>query len=149
VTVGFSEFKSQDFLRIPLTTTPPDFAYLNYTDPTLFDELEDGRPTQYWIETGTKKFVFDRKADQNYSIEFFGAQYSVWSTATNATHWLFDNAEDLLVAQSMFFLAPIVRAPELWQMFKAIRDEAVQTAMRADDEFRYTSRHLAQKMFVG
>lgn len=103
-----------------------DYTYLHKIDPREVNELDTAQPAGYWLD-GTTRIILDAKPDEDYTAEMQWVEYSSWNIAETHTHWLLDNAEDLLFAQTMLAMAPYTRDPKLVQTYKLLRDEALVT----------------------
>lgn len=109
-------------------------------DPQQVVSIDEGIPDGFWID-GDDHFWFDAfPSEGNLELELLLVEYSDWPTDLTKTHWLIDNAEDLLIAQTMILLAPTAREPEWIGMYTKSRDEALRTLLLADEELRQSAR---------
>lgn len=117
------------------------YLYLRNWDPAKFTALESGTPRYYWLD-GVSRIVLTTTPDEVLSGELQVSRYTSWPTNNDATHWLLDNAEDVLEAQTMIQFAKYVRDAELQQHWRAIRDEGLVTLYAAEQEFEYSNTDL-------
>lgn len=131
-----STWKSIETVRIvgsdgayyPLTLNP------NYGLQLSF---ESGRPTTYTLD-GTERLLFDCNPDEAYYVEIFWTQYTSWPTAESSTNWLLENAEDLLLYQTMLHMALFLRDDRMAATYLGGRDEALRT-LHLEEEDRVNS----------
>lgn len=115
------------------------FTYLKKIDPwevTAYSTEEGLIPSGYWLD-GIKRIVLAHTPTTNLNGEISLVRYTPWPSQETFTHWLLDNAEDVLLAQTLFMMAPRLRAPNMRQEYQAMRDEGLNTLLRAEDEFQY------------
>lgn len=153
LTFASSRIKRVYFIRFPIGG---DFHYLNgQRSPKGFTSGQAGRPSEYWWERGTQRLVFSIPVDTAYDAEVMWAEYTTWPTDTSPDftsvfeHWLLDNAEDLLMAQTMLFMVPTLKDPLVRQFWQPIRDEGLKTIEIAEDEFRHSDSAAAMRMYTG
>jgi len=119
-------WKSIDLVRIvdgssiyPLTMDPDYNQQLTF--PTE-------RPTRYVLD-GVERIMLNSMPDKDYYIEVFWNQYTSWGVDDNFTCWLLENAEDLLLYQSMLHMALYLSDDRMASTYLAGRDEALRTLM--------------------
>lgn len=117
-------------------------TYLVRIDPVEIKSTERGEPQGWWLD-GNDFIRFDREADQDYDLEMLYAQHTDFQNlgGSDAT-WLTENAEELLVAQTMLHLAPILRDPQLQEMWAPQRDRAIQGLLRAQEQMEWEGSNL-------
>jgi hypothetical protein len=97
----------------------------------------DPTPHNYYI-VGLKQLVLDSVPQTDFDGEAILYEYSSWPTEPSATHPMLDVASDLLLAQTQMFMAiNIMKDLRMVPAYKEIRDEAVNTLTRAEDETKY------------
>lgn len=99
-----------------------------------------------FFQVGLSNIVLDAVPSQNFNAESMFYNYSSWPTDTSTipgggsqfTHPIIDVAADLLLAQTqMLMSANITKDLRMMAAYKEMRDEAVNTLTRADDETKY------------
>lgn len=142
------DIKSFGFIRIPtqISGEDPNYSYLRQVDPGDFNIVSIGLPRGFWMAGGDSNFplsgvlYFDRRADQDYLVEFWEKRYSAWPSDAEDTHWLLEHGRDLLIAETMMLLALPYRDPELRQLGETQRVEGFKTTIKADQELREALR---------
>lgn len=132
VEVPSSTWKSIDLVRIvsesgayyPLVLEP------NYGLQLTF---ETGKPSSYTLD-GTERLLFDCNPDAAYYVEIFWTQYTSWPVADSSTNWLLENAEDLLLYQTMLHMALFLRDDRMAATYLGGRDEALRTLHLEEEE---------------
>lgn len=99
-------------------------------------------PANYWV-IGNNTIVFDSVLTANLNGEAMFYQYSDWPVDGAETHPLLGFASDVLLEQVLFFMAAFLKDAEMAQARKLLRDEAVNTLVRAEDENKYGGESLA------
>lgn len=132
--------KDFDFIRVINETG--EYSRLAKIDPKELARTETGTPTAFFV-VGRGTIVFDNTPDANFSGEALFHEYSDWPTADNAEHPLFDMAPDVLLHQTLLFMAAYLRDAEMAAAYKVLRDEAVNTLTRAEDETKYGGETLS------
>lgn len=119
------------------------FIYLNKVEPEdlhstrNLNSTSDPTPHNYYI-VGLKKLVLDSVPQKDFDGESILYEYSSWPKEPTATHPLLDVGADLLLAQTQMFMAVnIMKDMRMVPAYKQLRDEAVNTLTRADDETKY------------
>lgn len=149
-----AEVKSIEFLRIPLAGTTlidPSQHYLTEGDPEDFLTQATGLPNHYF-EQGDEdldKLILDKKPDKDYEAELYANFYTEWPTDTTKAPWLVKNGEVVLQAQTMIFMAPIIRNLGLIQLYTAQRQENISVILLSEEEREISNSEHAMKMFVG
>lgn len=92
-------------------------------------------PTGWWLD-GTEFLWFDRATSGALALELemLYWQFSADLVADADAHWLLDNAEDLMVAQTMLFMARLAKQDAWIASYKNMRDEGLQTLISAEAE---------------
>lgn len=128
-----------------------DLTQVNSTANTLIAQTVPAptstviKPLNFF-QVGLANIVLDAVPSQVFDAEAMFYNYSSWPTDASTipgggstfTHPLLDIAADLLLAQSqMLIAANIMKDLRMFAAYKEMRDEAVNTLTRADDETKY------------
>ncbi len=96
-------------------------------------------PARYWV-AGNSTIVFDAVLAQALEGEALYYQYTDWITGESETHPLLGFASDVLLQQVCLYMAAFLKDAEMAAAYKVLRDEAVNTLVRAEDENRYAGQ---------
>jgi|SRR5215469_4065354 len=133
-----------------------DLTLVNSTANTIIPNTI-GNPTTSVImpgaffQVGLNTIVLDAVPSQNYNAEAMFYNYSSWPIDATAipgggstfTHPLIDVAADLILAQAQMFMATnIMKDLRMVPAYKELRDEAVNTLTRADDETKFGGENM-------
>lgn len=99
-------------------------------------------PAHYWV-MGNNTIVFDSVLTANLSGEALFYQYSDWPVELTETHPLLGFASDVLLEQVLLLMAAFLKDPEMAAARKLLRDEGLNTLVRAEDENKYGGESLA------
>lgn len=115
-----------------------EFSYLRTVNPK--DQLAwgDVRPSGYWRD-GSVGLVLDSVTDATLEGELQIVEMTDWPTNPNSEHWLIDNAEDVLLAQSMMIAATSQRDTAMYQVYLNARNEGLKTIIDSDIEARFSN----------
>jgi hypothetical protein len=120
-----------------------NYIYLNKVEPEDIQGIvsnkstSDPTPKSYYI-VGLNTLVLDTIPDINWNGEAIFYEYTDWPTELTSNHPLLNIASDLMLAQTQFFFAVnILKDTRMVSAYKAVRDEAVNTMTRAEDETKY------------
>jgi len=117
--------------------------YLSQVSGEDVSKHEDKAPTGYWIE-GRSYIWFDNQTDEDLSAEFYHyafSDYTSWSPATENL-WLIDNAEALVIAQTMVYLAPTARESGWIEAYGGMVQTELNTTIRLDEDLRSADADL-------
>lgn len=135
--------KKINFVRYPTVIGGSDnqgYIYLQKVDPIDVTAIEpESNPRGYWQtgdETGSNFLVLDQIGTDELTFEVHYIDFSIWPTASTATHWLIDNAEDVLLAQTMRMMAPYANEPDWILAYKSMWEEGIRTLTMVDEEAR-------------
>lgn len=104
-----------------------------------------------FFQVGLANLVLDAVPSQIFDAETMFYNYSSWPTDASTipgggstfAHPLIDVAADLLLAQSqMLMAANIMKDLRMFAAYKEMRDEAVNTLTRADDETKFGGENI-------
>lgn len=134
--------KSIKFLR--LVGTDGRYSPLKMVDPSDLTGIRNAQnssssslvPKAFW-RSGHNLLVLDSVSDVGVSGEAILYEYSDWPTAPDSRHPLLDFAADVLLQQTLLFMAALLRDASMLGAYKALRDEALNTLTRAEDEGNY------------
>lgn len=108
-----------------------DLAKAKSSDFSVISSLA---PTHYWRE-GENRLVLNNTPQESYpASELRFVQYTDWPTVTTADNWWTNNAENLIAAEAVIQMHPLIRDRELFADMKILRDEALKTLLDADEE---------------
>jgi hypothetical protein len=96
-------------------------------------------PARYWV-AGNSTIVFDAVVQGDLEGEALFYQYTDWITGADETHPLLGFASDVLLQQTCFMMAAFLKDSEMAAAYKVLRDEAVNTLVRAEDENKYAGQ---------
>jgi hypothetical protein len=100
-------------------------------------------PKSYYI-VGLNTLVLDTIPAQDWTGESILYEYSDWPTELTTTHPLLQIAADMLLAQTQMFIAiNIMKDLRMVTAYKQMRDEAVNTLTRAEDENKYGGESIS------
>jgi hypothetical protein len=134
------------FLRVVRDATDvqdasKEYSNLHMIDPSTLTELGVGAPKFYWLDA-LDYIWLNSIVEKDWTAELYYAQYTNWPTDTSQSPWLVNNAEELLLAQTMMHLAPFMRDQATQQLWKGQRDLALKALIDADYEFAYQNRSM-------
>lgn len=134
-----SRIRSLDFFRLVLDENASgnsDFAYLRKVPPMDVENIPAERPTVFWFD-GVDHMVLNSTPQENYTAEIGYWQYTNLAALTDDDeHWLFENAEDVLLQQTLIQLANYMKEDDSYfGKLRALRSEGLQTLIKAEDDF--------------
>ena len=130
-------FRSWKFLRY---AQDAEWFYLSKRDPR--EELTPGGPsvpTKY-SQVGVRYIRFNapNQSSQNLALEGIVYKFSDWQTTRpDFRHFLLEQASDLLLYQTMMRIGVSIKDPRMAEMYKPMRDEALQTFLNMDTDSEY------------
>ena len=135
-----SRVKSFEFIRFVLA----DGRYHNLRgiSPSDITKVEVELPSGYFVDSD-QYIWFDNIPGENYSGEMSYKQFTLWVADDAFEPWLFKYASHLVKYQALMFMAAFVREAELATIYKALRDEALTDALRADEELEYANQPMS------
>lgn len=103
----------------------------------------DITPSAFWT-VANKLMVFNAVPSINLVGEAVWWSYTDWPTTADAQHPLIVIASDVLLAQTLLFMAAFdLRDMRMLAGWKEIRDEGVNTLTRAEDEAEYSGQSIS------
>lgn len=134
IELGIGAPKKISFLRWRLSTG--EYQNLERVEPEDLTALTTGTPDGFWLD-GIRRLVLNKTPDENLTGELRIDRYTPWPTQLTFQHWLLDQAEDVLLAQTLVLMAPRLRDPRMVQTYEKMRDEGLKTLLLAEDELQY------------
>lgn len=83
-------------------------------------------PESYWLN-GRSSIILNSIPDEDMEFELHGVMMTQWGSGDAWTHWLLDNAHNLLLVRTLMLMAPRLRDPKLWDTYKAEFDLEIQS----------------------
>lgn len=103
----------------------------------------DITPSAFWT-VANEFMVFNAVSSVNLVGEAMWWSYTDWPTGDDAEHPLLSVASDVLLAQTLLFMAAFdLRDMRMLAGWKEIRDEGVNTLTRAEDEAQYSGQSIS------
>jgi hypothetical protein len=91
-----------------------------------------------------KLMVFNAVPSANMTGEAMWWSYTDWPTDVSSEHVLLSIGSDVLLAQTLMFLAAFdLRDMRMMAAWKEVRDEGVNTLTRAEDEAQYSGQSIS------
>jgi hypothetical protein len=118
-----------------------EYKNLKMAAPSTLSELGKGEPEYYWLDA-LDYIWLNSIVEEDHTAEMYYAQYTSWPTDTTQEPWLVNNAEELLLAQTMLHLAPFMRDQMTAELWRGQRDLSLKALIDADYEFEYQNRSL-------
>ncbi|NJM09444.1 MAG: hypothetical protein HC883_00655 [Bdellovibrionaceae bacterium] len=115
-------------------TTEARYWLVSRQSFSVVTTLEAGFPTGFNWNEGEDFIRWNRTVVETAPAESLIAYYTEWPTNLTATPLLITYAEDLLLAKSMYYLAPAMRDAALGSMYNAQAMEALRTLILAEEE---------------
>lgn len=109
------------------------YSKLKNISPRDQTALDTAKPVGYY-QIGYTKLILDSKPDEDYICELLYNEFTPWPTDESATNWLLENAEDVLLAQTLYMLAAFQRDVKLMTIYKNLRDEGLHTLETVDGD---------------
>lgn len=98
-------------------------------------------PREYYMD-GAYRLVFNGTFQEDFVLLGKVARYSDWPKKNTDTHWLLDNAESLLLTQSMLELGLISRDDRSYAIFSQNRSDQITVLENADFETEYAGQTI-------
>lgn len=76
-----------------------------------------GQPESFWLN-GVSSIILNSTPDENMTLEGHLVLFTKWGSASNWTHWLLDNATELLLCRTLMYMAIRTRDPDLYRMYE-------------------------------
>lgn len=104
---------------------------LRKIDPHDIKVLRTELPSAYWL-SGDDKIWLAQAPAEDYSAEIYWTRYTTWPTDPGGEAWLLDNADDVLLAETMVLMAPHLKDPDLISLWQGNLQLCVKTLVDAD-----------------
>jgi hypothetical protein len=98
-------------------------------------------PSHFYMD-GVEALVFNRTFPEDIPGQGIAAIYSDFPVADNKTHWLLQNAEGLMLRQSMIEFMTSARDDRGYAVAVAQRDQDLKALQNADFELRWTGQDI-------
>lgn len=115
---------------------------LKKVNPVDRESRPVGNPESYWLN-GLSSIILNSVPDEDMTFEAHIQSFTIWPASTNTTwtHWLLDNATQLLLCRTLMTMVPRTRDPALWQTYKQEFDLELQS-------FKVSEETLTETDFV-
>lgn len=138
-------FKAIEFVRI--VNDDSTYSYLKKVQAKEITEYPSEKPKAYWI-SGMSAMYLNSVPDEDYSCEMEYSEFTAWPSSTAATPLLLQHYEDLLLYQTLYMFAALMRDRENVPVWKNLRDEFLRVATLAQQE-REDSNEEIYAEYVG
>lgn len=132
--------KSVQFIRL-IDDDNGDYRYLKRVNPRMLSGTSDEAPTGYWL-VGANTLVFDNTTQEALAGEAMLTRYTDWPVANDGTHPLLITAPDAMLYQTLIHMAAYLRDAAMVAAYKELRDEALNTLTRSEDELKYDGESI-------
>ena len=112
------------------------YTQLKRFSPRDFTAVETGPSQGFWV-AGNHTLVLENIPGEALVGEALFECYSDWPTASGETHPLLLQASDVMLYQVLMMMSPHMRDGRVFEAYKLMRDEALNTLTRAEDEFAH------------
>jgi hypothetical protein len=109
----------------------PDPVGLTRVDPESVPPDRGEDILSYWI-SGRDMIWFDNTPQVTTRFDWVVQYYTGTIVDLNATHYLFDVAQDFMVAKTMMLMAPFMRDQQVFQLYQSMADEGMKTFLTAE-----------------
>ena len=116
---------------------------LRKVDPVDRANRPAGQPESYWMN-GVSSLIFNSVPDEDMEFEGHFVLFTKWGTASTWTHWLLDNATQLLLCRTLMAMMPRTRDPALYQAHKTEFDLEIQSFTVAEEDLQADDPVIAQ-----
>lgn len=138
VSLAGLQVKGIDVIRRRQVGTEGTYVFdppLKRVKPDARSDRPVGNPESYWLN-GRSSIILNSIPDEDMTFEMHSANFTSWGSADGWTHWLLDNAYQLLLARTLMMMAPRLRDPKLWDTYKAEFDLEIQTFNVSEEEIQ-------------
>jgi len=104
-------------------------------DPQDYVAAETGVPTGYWLD-GRSFLWFNKTVTESLTCVMTYYRYTEWSAADNFEPWLLQEADDLVLWQTILELSPSLRDRDMEARALERRNSALKSVLDADEELR-------------
>ena len=106
---------------------------LRYVKPADRESRPEGTPESYWLN-GITSIVLNTIPDEDMTFEAHLQVFTNWGTASGWTHWLLDNATNLLLTRTLMMMTSRSRDPKMWETYKGEFDLEIQSFNVAEED---------------
>lgn len=92
-------------------------------------------PESYWLN-GVSSLVLNTHPSENMTFEANLTLFTRWGSATSWTHWLLDNATELLLARTLMMLSVRRRDPKLYATYQSEFDLEIKSFNVAEEDLQ-------------
>lgn len=140
------EIKKIETLRRRELDTDNSYLFsppLSQTKPADRSSRPFGQPESFWLN-GVSSLIFNSIPDEDMTFEGHFVLFTKWGTADSWTHWLLDNATELLLCRTLMALMPRTRDPALYQAHKAEFDLEIQSFNIAEEDLQSSAPFVSR-----
>ena len=94
-----------------------------------------GNPESYWLN-GLSSIILNSVPEEDLTFEAHTIEFTSWGTGSTWTHWLLDNATELLLARTLMMMSVRTRDTELWNTYKSEFDLELQSFNVAEEDLQ-------------
>lgn len=136
--VSLSGLNLRKLETIRRRTTDTDGSYLfgrplRYVKPADRESRPFGVPESYWLN-GVTSIILNSVPDEDMTFEAHIQSFTSWGTAAGWTHWLLDNATNLLLTRTLMMMTSRSRDPKMWETYKGEFDLEIQSFNVAEED---------------
>lgn len=131
-------YKSMRLVKARYTAVDGSIIYGRITkcDPEDVWNIPYGMPSKFWTD-GMANLFFNRIPQVAFTAEYLFYRFTPQFTGDDDTHWLFDNARELLVAKTMEFILPFLEMIERVPIYQSMYNDSLRTLLLwAEEEER-------------
>jgi hypothetical protein len=131
-------YKTMRLVKARYTGTDGSVAYGRITkcDPEDVWNLPFGTPSKYWTD-GMENIFYNRIPSATFTAEYLFYRFTPPFVTDNDTHWLFDNARELLLGKVMEFILPYHEMIERIPIYQSMYNDSLRTLLLwAEEEER-------------
>lgn len=132
------ELRNVELLRRRNTADDGSYNFnrpIKKRDPADRESQPLGEPTSFWLN-GVSSIILDTVPDENMTFEAHLQQFTTWGSGTSWTHWLLDNATNLLLCRTLMMMCPRSRDPSMYDMYKSEFDLEIQSFTVSEEELK-------------
>lgn len=122
-----------DYDDRPLKVNKVTQASMNYDISDL--------PNEFYLD-GQRTLIFNGTFLERHDFVGMLARFSDWPKRDNDTHFLLNNAESLMLTQSMLELGLFSRDSREYQIYSSHRQDQMTVLQNADDEAQYAGASI-------
>lgn len=146
--IEYLRFEGSDGSRYEMQKGDLSDATIEWVQSDRYSAWPSNRaimPSHFYLD-GVVSLIFNRPFAEVLDGVGTMAQYSDFPRQNNQTHWLLQNAEGLMLRQSLLEFMVDARDDRGAQAVIMKRQEDIQALMNADHELRYTGQDLSLRV---